>query len=295
MRVFLRSLRPFLNTFVIVLFASVAIGLMWKHYLYTPWTRDGRVNAEVVAVAPQVADNVIEILVKDNQSVKKGDVLVRIDPVRYRLLLAQAEAAVVNRKHTMDERERQATRRVKLFTTSVISREENETSFSSAGEARSDYEVALAERDLAQLNLDRTTIRSPVNGYVTNLHLRVGDYATPGKPMMTLLDSDSLWVAAYMEETKLPSIHEGDVAVIKLMGISQNLRGQVDSISAGIQDENQANFAGFAKVNPIFNWVRLAQRIPVRIHFGDVPPSVRVFAGQTCTVVIEPGDKSLHD
>lgn len=277
-----------LRTVGALLLAAVMVWLMWRHYLYTPWTRDGRINAEVVDVAPEVADNVVEILVSDNQQVKKGDVLARIDPARYRLALDQAIAMVANRQQITLERQYEAKRRVGLLTSAAVSLEEKQTSDASAAEAQSDYDAAIAQRDMAQLNLDRTTIRSPVNGYVTNLHLRVGDYATPGKPILSVLDSDSFWVAAYMEETKLPCIHEGDRAIIKLMGPVPDIQGHVDSVSAGILDENQSNFAGFANVNPIFTWVRLAQRIPVRIHMDQIPNGVRIAAGQTCTVIIQP-------
>lgn len=282
-------IRSSFRTLFILFVAAFMVYLMWKHYLYTPWTRDGRVNAEVVDIAPEVADNVVEIMVKDNQPVKKGDVLVKIDPARYQLALNQASALVAQRQRIMLERQREAIRRVQLFSTKVISREESEDSGSTAVEAQSDYDAAVAQRDLAQLNLDRTIIRSPVNGFVTNLHLRVGDYATPGKPIISVLDSDSFWVAAYMEETKLPRIHEGDSATIKLMGPVPDIQGHVDSVSSGISDVNQANFSGFANVNPVFNWVRLAQRIPVRILIDRIPPGVRVVAGQTCTVVLKPG------
>lgn len=279
-------LRSTFRTIFIVLGAGVLIYLMWQHYLYTPWTRDGRINAEVVDIAPEVADKVVEILVKDNQWVKKGDVLVRIDPERYQLALNQAEAVVSQRQHIMLERQREATRRGHLFTAAVISREESESSGSTAGEALADYHVAVAQRDLAKLNLERTTICSPVNGFITNLHLRTGDYATPGKPLLSVVDTDSYWVAAYMEETKLPSIHEGDLATIKLMGPLPDILGHVESVSQGISDANQSHFAGFANVDPVFSWVRLAQRIPVRIVMDKVPTGVRVVAGQTCTVVV---------
>ena len=283
-----RSARPVLRTAGLLLCAAFMVWLMWRHYLYSPWTRHGRINAEVVDVAPEVTDDVVEIHVADNQRVKKGDVLVQIDPARYRLALNQAVATVANRKQIMMERQYEASRRVGLLSTAAISIEEKQTSDSSATEAQSDYEAAVAQRDMAQLNLDRTTIRSPVNGSVTNFHLRLGDYATPGKPLLSILDSDSYWVAAYMEETKLPRIHEGDRAIIKLMGPVPDIEGHIDSVSPGILDENQSHFAGFATVNPIFTWVRLAQRIPVRIHMDHIPDGVRIAAGQTCTVVIEP-------
>jgi RND family efflux transporter MFP subunit len=282
-------LQSVLCTVGALLFAALMVWFMWRHYLYTPWTRDGRINAEVVDVAPEVADNVVAILVNDNQRVKKGDVLVQIDPARYRLALDQAIATVANRQQIMAERQFESHRRVGLLASAAISLEEKQTSDASAAEAQSDCDAAVAQRDMAQLNLDRTTIRSTVNGYVTNLHLRVGDYANPGKPILSILDSDSYWVAAYMEETKLPCIHEGDRAIIKLMGPVPDIQGYVDSVSSGILDDNQSNFAGFANVNPIFTWVRLAQRIPVRIHMDQIPSGVRIAAGQTCTVIIRPG------
>jgi multidrug resistance efflux pump len=189
----------------------------------------------------------------------------------------------------MKERQFEHSRRMGLLATAAISLEEKQTSDASAIEAESDYDAAVVQRNIAQLNLDRTTIRSPVNGYVTNLHLRIGDYATPGKPILSVLDTDSYWVAAYMEETKLPRIHEGDRAVIKLMGPVPDIEGHVDSVSPGISDDNQSKFAGFAEVNPIFTWVRLAQRIPVRVHMDHIPAGVRIAAGQTCTVIIKAG------
>ncbi len=155
--------------------------------------------------------------------------------------------------------------------------------------AEAAYQAALAARDQAKVNLDRTVIRSPVNGYVTNLTLRIGDYATPGQTKMTLVDSDSFWIAGYFEETKLPRIHEGDYAHVKLMGWGPEIAGHVESLSRAIADTNSdSDPLGLSNVSPIFTWVRLAQRIPVRIHIDHVPDTVRIAAGQTCTIVISP-------
>jgi multidrug resistance efflux pump len=132
-------------------------------------------------------------------------------------------------------------------------------------------------------------IRSPVNGYVTNLLARLGDYATIGQRLVSVVDADSFWVDGYFEETSLGRVHEGDPATVKLMGYSQLVRGHVDGVARGINIPNaQPDQTGLASVNPIFTWVRLAQRVPVRIHIDQVPDGLRLVAGMTATVQIDP-------
>jgi multidrug resistance efflux pump len=213
-----------------------------------------------------------------------------VDPDNYRLALAQAEATMQSRLASMNLAEEESLRRSKLG--SAISAEETQISANAAAVAEASYREALAARDIAKLNMDRTVISSPVNGYVTNLILRVGDYATPGQTRLSIVDSDSFWIAGYFEETKLPRIHEGDFAEVKLIGVHPVIEGHVESFSRGIADANAgANGIGLANVDPVFTWVRLAQRIPVRIHIDRVPPGVSLSAGMTCTVVIEPGKR----
>jgi multidrug resistance efflux pump len=133
-------------------------------------------------------------------------------------------------------------------------------------------------------------IRSPVNGYVTNLLLQLGDYATVGQKLISIVNSDSFWIDGYFEETSLDRIHEGDPATVKLMGYSQLVHGHVGGVARGINIPNaQPDSAGLASVNPIFTWVRLAQRVPVRIHIDHVPDGVRLVAGMTGTVQIDSG------
>jgi multidrug resistance efflux pump len=286
-------LRPrVLRTTLVVLGAIIVLALVWHDYLYSPWTRDGRVNAEVVNIAPEISDDVVELPVVDNQIVHKGDILVVIDPARYRFALEEAEAQVNSRKQVLIERQFEAQRRAGLVKTEAVSIEEKQLADMTSNTAQAAYDDAVAARNLAKLNLDRTVIRSPVNGWVINLHARIGDYATPGKPLLSVLDADSFWVAAYMEETKLTHIQEEDRAEIRLMGVGPVVEGHVESLSGGIQDENEANFTGLANVNPIFTWVRLAQRIPVRIHIDKVPRGVHIRVGQTCTVLVKPGTKA---
>ncbi len=282
------TLRRYLVTFAVVALALILGWTLWWHYLRSPWTRDGRVRVEVVNIAAQISGQVVELDVVDNQAVKKGDILFQIDPIDYRLALIQAEATVKSRELDREIALQDAERRQKLGL-EAVSTEERNTTRTTASVAEASYQSAVATRDQAKVNLDRTVIRSPVNGYVTNLTLRVGDYATPGQAKLTLADSDSFWINGYFEETKLPQIHEGDFAHVRLMGWRPEVEGHVLSISRGIADTNSdVDRLGLANVNPIFTWVRLAQRIPVRIAIDRVPPGVIIAAGQTCTIVLDP-------
>ena len=285
------NLKPFLRTTVVVALAIVLAWVLWWHYMRSPWTRDGRVRAEVVDVAAQISGQVVEIKVLDNQSVHKGDILFVVDPEDYRLALAQTEATVQSTQLKMQIAEQDSERR-KTLGSHAVSAEEIDTSESTASEAKAAYQQAVAARDVAKLNMDRTNVYSPVNGYVTNLHLRVGDYATPGQTKLSIIDSDSFWVAGYFEETKLPRIHVGDYASVRLMGVGPEIEGHVESLSRGIADANGGGLGqGLANVDPIFTWVRLAQRIPVRIQMDKIPKGVEIVAGQTCTIVLEPPKK----
>jgi len=280
-----------LNTTIIVVLALILGSFLWWHYMYSPWTRDGRVRAEVVDVAAQIAGQVVDLKVVDNQFVHKGDVLFVVDPDNYRLALADADATVQSRLEDMNLKQAEAERRSKLGA-GVISTEEGQIANNLAAVAKASYQEAVANRDIAKLNMDRTTIYSPVNGYVTNLVLRIGDYATPGQAKLTIIDSDSYWIAGYFDETKLSRIQPGDYTKVKLIGYNPIVEGHVESISRGIADANATTTSiGLESVDPIFTWVRLAQRIPVRIHIDHVPDGITLAAGMTCTVVIEPGVK----
>jgi multidrug resistance efflux pump len=285
------TMRRYLITGVAVLLAVLLAWALWWHFFRSPWTRDGRVAVEVVDIAAQISGKVDTLPVVDNQAVRKGDILFQIEKIDYQLALAQAEANVLSRQFDLKVAQEQSMRREKLGE-QAVSLEERQTTQSTADVAQAAYQSALAARDQAKVNLERCVIRSPVNGYVTNLTLRIGDYATPGQTKLSLFDSDSFWIVGYFEETKLPQIHDGDYARVKLMGWHPEIAGHVESISRAIADTNaDINGLGLANVNPIFTWVRLAQRIPVRIHIDHVPDPVRIAAGQTCTIVIEPPRK----
>jgi RND family efflux transporter MFP subunit len=280
-------------TLAMLLVAGILSIALWRHYMVSPWTRDGTVRADVVSIAPEVSGTVIDIKVADNQFVHKGDVLYVIDPIRFRLALAQAQATAESRKQNMQVLQMQSARRAKL-TDLAASSEEKEHYRGGAAAAAADYNEALAEVDIAKVNLERSVIRSPVNGYVTNLLLRRGDFATAGEATVSVVDSDSFWVAGYFEETKLSQIHLGDPAQIKLMGFSGLIAGHVDSFARGITDKNgSSGNEGLANVDPVFTWVRLAQRFPVRIHIDQVPPDVELAIGMTGTISIGTAETDL--
>jgi len=273
---------------LILVAASCAGGYeLWDYYMLSPWTRDARVQADVVSIAPDISGFVDDLRVKDNQFVHKGDILFVLDRERYTRALATAEAAVAARKAEMDMRQHEAARRAKL-TALAISDEARENALLTANSTAAAYQQALADRSTAQLNLDRTVVRAPVNGFVTNLTLDVGQYASVGTKVMALLDSDSYRVTGYFEETKIPAVKQSGRVDIYLMSGGLPLLGHVESISRGITDrDNPAGPELLANANPTFEWVRLAQRIPVRIHIDDVPKGVLISSGMTCTVVVE--------
>jgi RND family efflux transporter MFP subunit len=268
--------------------ATVLSSAMWDAYMGAPWTRDGTVRSYVVTMAPEVAGRIVELPVLDNQFVHKGDLLMLIDPTNYKIAVSLAAAAVQEAQANAQNVAREAQRRRNLSDLAETV-EDRQTYESNALVAQAQYQQAVANLDQARVNLERTQIRSPVNGWVTNLLAQLGDYATVGQNEISLVDADSFWVDGYFEETNLEPIRVGDPASIKLMGYSQIVRGHVDSIARGINVANaQPNGQGLANVNPIFTWVRLAQRIPVRVHIDEVPKGVVLAAGMTATVQIDP-------
>jgi RND family efflux transporter MFP subunit len=282
------GLARYASTIVLAGLAVLAGWQLWVHYELEPWTRDGRVRADVVAIAPDVSGLVTEVLVHDNQIVHKGDVLFRIDRDRFLLALRQAEANVEGRTATLDAAQKDLVR-YKTMTNIAVSEQKIEQVTATAAQAQADLHQAEADRDLAKLNLERSEVRASVNGPITNFDLRPGNYVAAGKGVAALIDRDSLHVDGYFEETKLPLIQVGDKAVVHMMGEDQAILGHVESVAGGIEDRDRSSGSNLlADVNPTFSWVRLAQRIPVRIALDQVPSGVRLVAGRTSTVIINP-------
>lgn len=282
----LKKLFGVLFTLLVVCLALILGRLLWVHYMNDPWTRDGRVRAEVITIAPDVAGLVTEIAVRDNQWVNKGDLLLQIDPEHYEIAVHQAEASVAARKATLAMRQQNARRRADIDSL-VVSRENREDASAAALAAEADLRQAQAQLEAARLNLKRTRVLAPVDGYVTNLSVFKGDYAAAGAPKLAVIDAHSFWVYGYFEETKLPHVRVGASAEMRLMS-GQTLQGHVESIARGIYDrDNPQSRELTADVNPTFNWVRLAQRVPVRIALDSLPEGLLLAAGTTCTVVLE--------
>ncbi|KVG74213.1 HlyD family secretion protein [Burkholderia ubonensis] len=283
----LRKLFGFVATAVILIVAILIGRSLWVHYMDDPWTRDGRVRAEIVNVAPDVSGAIVELPVHDNQLVKKGDLIMQIDPSHYRIAVEQAQAAVAARRAELQMRRDDAARRADLDAL-VVSKENRENAAHNATSADAQYQQALAALDAAKLNLERTRVVAPVDGYITNLQTFKGNYAVAGQAKLAIVDSQSFWVYGYFEETKLPRVTVGAPAEMRLMS-GGVLKGHVESISRGIFDrDNPQSRDLVADVNPTFNWVRLAQRVPVRIKIDEVPDGVLLSAGTTCTVIIDP-------
>ncbi|HET6555426.1 MAG TPA: HlyD family secretion protein [Dyella sp.] len=326
-----QALLRFAITAVVVIVALLLGHALWRHYMYSPWTRDGRVRAEVVRIAPDVSGLVTRVAVLDNQEVKKGEVLFEIDPERFQIALQTAEAnltaakasaraaganidavlaSAAARKAEYDMRQEQARRREQLA--EVVPKEERtdarsaaetaravweqaQASGHQAGAAREQAEAAVVQAqvavDRAKLDLQRTEVRAPVDGYVTNLDVRVGDYAATGAPRLALIDRHSYYIYGYFEETKLPHLRVGDPVEIRLMSGGTHLKGHISGIARGITDrDNPTGKDLLADVNPTFNWVRLAQRVPVRITIDEasVPKGVVLAAGMTASIDVQP-------
>jgi RND family efflux transporter MFP subunit len=279
-------LRRLVVTTVAVVAAFVVGGYLWIYYMDEPWTRDGRVRADIVDVAPDVSGFVTDVMVCDNQQVHRGDIIFQIDRARFALALQQADAVVAGRRASFDQAESDL-KRYRQLTTLAVSQQRQEQVFATEQQAKAAYDQAVADRALAQLNLDRGVIHASVNGKISNMDLRPGTYVTAGKGVMALVDTDTLHVDGYFEETKLPHIQIGDRVAIRLMGNATPLTGHVESIAAGIEDRDRAQGANLlADVNPAFNWVRLAQRVPVRVSLDDIPADGTLVAGRTATVEV---------
>ena len=279
----LRVARPLVTGVVVA--AAVWAGLrLWDHYELEPWTRDGRVRANVVQIAPDVSGLVTAVPVQDNQSVAAGTLLFEVDRARYTLALRQAESTVVAAKVALTQAQRENARNIDLG--NLISQELREQTATRVEAAQANLAQAGVALDAARLNLERAQVRAPTAGLVTNLDMRTGSYAQAGRAALALVDANSFYVEGYFEETKLPRIHVGDRVRVTPMG-GTPLEGRVESIAAGIADRDRSTGTNLLpSVNPTFNWVRLAQRIPVRVKLDPLADGTRLVAGETVTVQV---------
>lgn len=282
-----------LLTLAMVGCAAVLSWHLWSFYMEAPWTRDAHVRADIVRLAPDVSGPVAAVLVTDNTRVQKGGSLFRIETDRFEIALREAEAEVESTAAAAVLARTDFERYQRLASKEAASLKQMQQAKSEMQQADAAHQSALAARDLARLNLERTTVTAPAPGTVTNFSLRAGNYVSAGSPVGVLLERQAIYVAGYFEETKLPRIHLNDRVRIDIMGEPEPVFGHVASIAAGIEDRERSDTAGsLASVAPNFPWVRLAQRIPVRIEIDDIPETVRLTVGRSATVTVEEKGKS---
>jgi multidrug resistance efflux pump len=286
MKRMLAALVRWLVTLALVGVAVVVAIAIWDRYETEPWTRDGHVRADVVRVTPDVGGLVTSVAIYDNEEVKVGQLLFVVDRPRYSDALAEASAAINSAEAVLNQARREARRDLALG--DLVAAETHEQNSAKVQTALASLNQTIASKNTAALNVTRTEVHATVNGIVTNLDLHPGDYIGPGTQALALVDSDSIRVEGYFEETKLRHIHVGSTARIQLMGDDRVLKGHVDSISAGIADDQRSQTANLLPaVAPTFSWVRLAQRFPVRIRVDDVPSDLALIPGRTATVSID--------
>lgn len=273
-------------TLCILVVAALVVVILWDYYTASPWTRNGQVRAQVANIAPRVSGQILEVRVKDNQFVHKDDVLYVIDPFDFKVALDTAKARVAERKADLEFRLVQAQWR-KAIPGTAVSVEEKRQYEALSQQMQAQYDAAQAAERQAAINLERTQVRSSIDGIVTNLIMRPGDFATAGVVNIHIIDTSSYWVDGYFEETKVHDLDDGDLVRMDLMGYHDPLFGHVESITRGIASNNAlANKQGLPEVDPVYTWVRLAQRIPVRVKIDKIPDDLTLAAGMTATVTV---------
>lgn len=323
-----KFVRPIL-LIIVVCVALMALKHIWDYYNSEPWTRDGRVRGDVIQVSSDVSGLVTEVLVQDNQQVKKGQVLFRIDVARQALDVEQAKSDLAKAKAELAGAEaelaaskanlvksqanihladKNANRYANLMD-GAISKQEQDQMFAARDQSHAEHEqtaaaieqakanviqqkalieVANSNLHLAQLNLRRSAVIAPNDGTLSNFELKAGNYVKVGQAVAALIDREQMYVVGYFEETKLDKIYVGAPASVQLMGSSETYKGHVQGVASGIEDRERTSTNGLlANVNPTFSWVRLAQRVPVKIVLDEVPHDQLAFvAGRTATVHI---------
>ena len=284
------SILRYLVTLAAVIVAGIVLANMYQEYLFHPWTRDGHVRAQVIKITPRVGGPIVELPIQDNQAVTKGDLLFKIDPRTYELAVEQAEAKLKQAlaseivKQDQAKRARDLHRKDKgAISEQSLVRKENDLLV-----AKADVEVAEANLHSAKLDLEFTEVRAPVDGYVTNLLLRYGSQTVANQPALALIDTNSFWVHGFFKETQIENIRPGNKVVIKLMSYPDApLEGVVENMGWGIAQQDGAPAADLLPtINPSFDWIRLAQRIPVRIRLTHIPDEVDLRVGTTASVFV---------
>lgn len=282
----LKTLKYF-STLIVLALALIAGWLIWNYYMQSPWTRDGKVRAEQIGITPQVSGTIAKLQVQDNQFVKAGTTLFQIDDTPFRITVLNAQAQLAKAQSDLAKAANEANRRHHLAN-NYISAEDMDSADLNVKAMQATVKAAQATLEQANWQLEQTTVRAPVDGWITNLSARTGSYARSGEPVFALVDSHSFYVVGYFEETKLRHIKPGDSATVTLYSSHTRLTGKVESIGRAIYDQSvEADSGLVADIKPNVPWVRLAQRVPVRIALTDIPGDITLVSGTTCTVSIQ--------
>ena len=272
-------------TLLFVAAAVVSLVWVWRYYEEEPRTQDGRILADVVQVAADVPGLVTRVLVHENQAVHAGDALFEVDRERYTAKLASADAAIANSRATLGNAVRERDRYLSLG--DLVSKEDKDTRSTAVQTAATNLEASIANRRGNAIDLERSTVRARVDGVVTRITLRPGDYVGTGVGLFALVDSASFHAAGFFEETKLHRLHIGDRARLVMIGDSRVIWGHVESIAPGITNTEETSSAALLpNITPTFTWIRLAQRVPVRIAIDRVPAGLQLISGRTISVAI---------
>jgi multidrug resistance efflux pump len=279
----------YLFTLTIVGLAVWAAVSLYLRYIDHPWTRDGQVRANIVGIAPRVSGPIIYVAVRDNQQLRKGDLLFEIDPSDFQAQVDIAAGQVQNDEATFTQQQQNLERQTDLYRTHVNALQDFQNSQDSFAAARAQLASARANLELAKLNLSYTKVFAPVEGYVTNMNTSPGTYVTAGVQLMALVDTSSYWIAGYFKETQLPHIKVGQKAIITMIGYeNEPFQGVVRSLEWGVYVQDGSGSTStqlLPSVSPTIDWVRLPQRFPVRIQvLGSSPVPLRI--GQTVSVAM---------
>ena len=289
-----------MNTLVKVLLNGVivlaAVGLaLYKYsaYISNPWTRDGQVHAQVIQIAPRISGPIVNLPIIDNQLVKAGELLFEIDPRTFQAAVDQAKADLQQAQVEADDAKEEAdrARNIRKRDRGAMSQQQLERKVNDQRAAEAAVLGADAQLQHAQLNLEFTQVKAPVDGYVTNLNLRLGSQAVANQPALALIDINSYWIHGYFREDRIEDVNAGDRAIVTLMSYPDRpLEGQVDSLGWGIaQDDGSTGYNLLPNINATFEWIRLAQRVPVRVHLIDPPEDIPLRVGTTASVMVMTG------
>ncbi|OEF28658.1 HlyD family secretion protein [Vibrio rumoiensis] len=282
---------------LVILGGAIYLGYSkYEEYFNNPWTRDGQVRANVIKVAPRVSGPITQVSIKDNQFVHQGDLLFAIDPSTYQVALDQSKVSVEQAKNNAYGKKVEFERVQEMRDRDKGSVSHKDLIRKEIAYKQSLLQIKSAEEQLksAELNLQFTKVYASVDGYVSNVDIRTGTQAVANQPLLALVDINSFWVFGYFRENQLESIQPGADATVTLMAHPDTpLKAHVESIGWGIAPKDgTVGYNLLPNVNPVFQWIRLAQRIPVKVVIDELPENIHLRFGLTASIMVHQEDES---